>query len=106
MWHGRGQALVEFALVLPLLLLVILGAAQLGLALIVRLELAHAAIEGSRAIDCDAALAVVVEVYGRTPTRLGCRADERLLTVDAAVDVPLLIGVGHWRVAVTERSVR
>jgi Flp pilus assembly protein TadG len=44
----RGQAIVEFALVLPLLLLVILGVvlvAQIGVA---RLALEHAAAEGAR----------------------------------------------------------
>jgi Flp pilus assembly protein TadG len=45
----RGQAIVEFALVLPLLLVMILGVvlvAQLGVA---RLALEHAAAEGARA---------------------------------------------------------
>lgn len=46
----RGQALVEFALVLPLLLVLALGIAELSQLGVARLALAHAAAEGARAV--------------------------------------------------------
>lgn len=48
--HRRdGQALVEFALLLPLLVLALLGLADLGLLLRAHVEVANAAREGARA---------------------------------------------------------
>jgi Flp pilus assembly protein TadG len=44
----RGQAVVEFALVLPLLLLVILGVVLVAEVGVARLALEHAAAEGAR----------------------------------------------------------
>ncbi len=44
----RGQAIVEFALVLPFLLVVALAIAELADAGVARLALAHAAAEGAR----------------------------------------------------------
>ena len=46
----RGQALVELALVLPLLLTVAVGLAVLGELGVARLALEHAAAEGARAV--------------------------------------------------------
>ena len=45
----RAQALVEFALVLPILLVLALGIAELSELGIARLALTHAAAEGARA---------------------------------------------------------
>jgi len=44
----RGQALVEFALVLPVLLVVALAIAELSTLGVARLALEHAAAEGAR----------------------------------------------------------
>ena len=49
MREDRGQALVEFALVLPILLVLALAIAELSELGIARLALAHAAAEGARA---------------------------------------------------------
>jgi hypothetical protein len=46
--HGRGQALVEFALVIPLFLLIIFGLVDLGRAVFVNNSLAEAARDGAR----------------------------------------------------------
>jgi len=46
--RGRGQALVEFALVIPLFLLVIFGLVDLGRAVFVNNSLAEAARDGAR----------------------------------------------------------
>ncbi len=48
MISDRGQAIVEFALVLPLLLVVALAIVELADAGVARLALAHAAAEGAR----------------------------------------------------------
>lgn len=48
MMRDRGQALVEFALVLPILLVLALGIAELSELGVARLALAHAAAEGAR----------------------------------------------------------
>jgi len=45
----KGQAVVEFAIVLPLLLLLLLGMVNIGLAVQAQLVLTHAAWEGARA---------------------------------------------------------
>jgi Flp pilus assembly protein TadG len=44
----RGSAVVEFALVVPMLMLVVLGVLQVGLALHVRSTIVSAAAEGAR----------------------------------------------------------
>ena len=49
MTPDRGQALVEFALVLPILLALALAIAELSEVGVARLALAHAAAEGARA---------------------------------------------------------
>jgi Flp pilus assembly protein TadG len=111
----RGQALVEFALILPLLLLLILGGLQVGLALLTRMELVHAATEGayagasepSQPRRCDTALEVLAEVYGRALDDAACvPAVGQYLELRASVDVPLFIpGPDHWTITVTERAV-
>ena len=44
---GRGQSLVEFALVLPLMLLIVLGAVDLGRAYVMTITMQNAAKEGA-----------------------------------------------------------
>ncbi|HLA65193.1 MAG TPA: TadE family protein [Candidatus Saccharimonadales bacterium] len=113
MARSWGQALVEFALILPIFLMLMLGGLQVGLALMVRYELVHAAIDGAdagaRDIDpltrCDTALAVLASDYGRVPDNDSCTAGSSI-EVTAAVDLPLLVplGPGVWRIAVDERA--
>lgn len=47
--NQKGQALVEFAIVLPLILLIVLGIVQFGMLLSSYLSLTNAAREGARA---------------------------------------------------------
>jgi hypothetical protein len=65
----RGQALVEFALVLPILLILIIGIIEFGRAWNISLVLGHAAREGARAaaledpaIDRDSVQTIVRNV--------------------------------------------
>lgn len=48
-WRSRGQAVVELALVLPVLLLLAIGLVNLGLMINAQIELTQAAWEGARA---------------------------------------------------------
>jgi uncharacterized membrane protein len=110
----RGQALVEFALVLPLLLMLSLGGVTVGLLLLDRYELQHAASEGAiegasthgpRA-ECRDATAAAIRVLGRRPDEIGCTARGRLVELHLAERLPLLIPfVGDsWRVSVIARA--
>lgn len=110
----RGQALVETALVLPLLLFVILGGIQVGLAMTVRYELVVAAATGadSGALDrtpesrCATALDATAAVYGHPLAASSCRLPAGLVEVSAAVDLPLIVPLfgASWRISVTERA--
>ncbi len=63
----RGAAAVEFALVLPLLVLLVFGIIDFGRMLTTKITLTEAAREGARAaalIDADAARARVAAVLG------------------------------------------
>ena len=110
----RGQALVEFALILPLLLFVILGGIQVGLAMTVRYELVVAAAEGADtgALDrtpetrCSTALAATAAVYGHPLASSDCRLPTGLVEVTAAVDLPLVFPLfgASWHISVTQRA--
>lgn len=67
-WHDRGAAMVEFALILPLLLVLVLGITEFGRAYSMKTSLQAAALEGARelALGEDAA-EVEAAVTGATP---------------------------------------
>jgi Flp pilus assembly protein TadG len=70
-WRDRGAAAVEFALVVPLLITLIFGAIEFGLAVQARTMVANAAREGVRVAslggtDADARLAVTTALVGIT----------------------------------------
>jgi Flp pilus assembly protein TadG len=121
MTHLHGQALVEFALILPLLLMLSLGGVSVGLLLLDRYELQHAATEGaiagadnrgasdsnpSRAERCRDAIGTATRILGRRPMEASCTARSRMVELHLAENLPLLIPfVGdNWRVAVVARS--
>jgi|ERR1051326_8618604 len=111
---GRGQALVEMALVLPILLTLLLGGAAVGIALIDRMELIHAAQRGaddgadSRRRECPVALATARTVLGRSATRSSCKVTGQLVEVTLSDDLPLVVPFlnNHWTINVAERSNR
>jgi hypothetical protein len=117
----RGQAMVEFALILPLLLMLSLGGVTVGLLLLDRYELQHAATEGAisgagirgasnseptRAERCRDAVSTAARILGRRPMEAGCEARGGMVELHLAESLPLLIPfVGDsWRVAVVARS--
>lgn len=121
----RGQAIVEFALVLPVLLVAafaIVIVAEVGVA---RLALQHATAEGARAgaltnddiaVRETIAAAVAPLAAERVVTTIVPRADEpprsadprgSLLTVRATYELPLPAGfVGLSHIVVSARAVR
>jgi Flp pilus assembly protein TadG len=80
--EDQGSAAVEFALVLPVLLLILFGIIDFGRMLNARIVLTQAAHEGARTAavtgDPDAAAATIAKVMGSmasgmgTPTIVGC----------------------------------
>ena len=96
----RGSAVVEFALVTPLLLLVALGVLQVTLALHVRSTLTAAAAEGARAGALAGAGLRVAESRTRDvlADALGGDAAEDVVATRARLD-----GVDVIRVRVTAR---
>jgi Flp pilus assembly protein TadG len=110
----RGQGLVEMAMVMPLLLLLALGTADLGLAFRTYIALTNAAREGARWVSTHpenpaGAMARVTEEAGRiglspdavddslimvtfTPNKASYTAGENV-TVSVAHDYQLLFGI-------------
>ena len=91
--NRRGSAAVEFALVLPVLMLLLFGIIDFGRMMNARITLSEAAHEGARAAAVagdDAAVATIGKVMGsmasgmNTPTIDGCDgsfADEARVTL-------------------------
>jgi Flp pilus assembly protein TadG len=100
---SRGQATVELALVLPVIVMLILAVVQVGVVVRDRLLLAHVAREAARAAAVDPELAAAStaarEASGLDPDRLGVdlgvsRSSGDRLTVSvsylASTDVPVV----------------
>lgn len=98
--EDRGSAVVEFALVTPLLLLVALAVLQVTLALHVRSTLTAAAAEGARAGALAGSGLGVAEVRTKDvlSTALGGDAAQRIVASRTRID-----GVAAVRVRVTAR---
>jgi Flp pilus assembly protein TadG len=79
--RDRGAALVEFALIMPLLLLLIFGMVDAGWAFFQNLEVRHGAREAARLAAVD---------YG-TETQIIAKACERMSTASPDVTVALLL---------------
>jgi Flp pilus assembly protein TadG len=88
--EDQGSAAVEFALVLPVLMLIVFGIIDFGRMLNARITLSQAAHEGARAaavVDGDEALAVITTVMGSMaagmapPAVTACEAGENEASV-------------------------
>jgi hypothetical protein len=109
----RGQALVEFALVTPLLLLILLGGVAIGLMLLDRMQLVHAAQEGAVAgaansgDSCGVAITTARQVFGRAFSAESCSTQGQMLELSVADELPIV--VPFWTdsvtISVTERAV-
>ncbi len=86
--------MVEFALVLPLLLFLIVGGAGVGILLIHRSELTHAAQElatAAAATDCPSAMVQTDAVLGYQPDQADCSVTAEIVTVDLSHGFPALV---------------
>jgi Flp pilus assembly protein TadG len=95
----RGQALLEAALVLPILLFVFLGGISIGLIVLDKYELQHAATEGaivgasSPSERCANAKEAAIRVLGRRPSSISCVARARVIELTVAENLPIFIPV-------------
>jgi hypothetical protein len=113
--NERGQASVELAMTIPLVVFLVLGAVQVGLIVAEQVAVIHAAREGARAAAVSAAPSVDATTAARGATSLrpigvDVRADESYVTVTvtrtAPTDVPFvgaLMGDVELRATVTMR---
>jgi Flp pilus assembly protein TadG len=105
--------LIEFALVLPLMLVLILGVFQVGLLLLMRTELVHAAQQGAIAgaaepavpRRCTTAIATAEVIYGSAPDDSQCAQPGNIVTLRLLDAVPVVSPFGPWTVDVTARAV-
>jgi len=90
---ARGQSLLEFAIVLPLLLVLVLGVIEVGYALLDQHVLTKLAREGSNLISRDTSLedaALVMKTMSSAPVNFDIRRILELLRNEVA-----RIGGGH-----------
>ena len=104
----RGQALAEFALVLPILLLVIVGGLHLGLLLVDRMRVVHTAqqtaIEAAKN-SCGNAEVVAERIFGGDLDSVTCDRQGQEFTVHVVHSFPALIPWLPDRVEATERAI-
>ncbi len=106
----RGQALVEFALVLPLILLLIVGMIGTGLLLFDRMVLRSAAYEAAVAGaqqngDCASALGRVEQLLDRSPSSKTCQRTGPVIEVTLSDDFAFSFGIFPAVITVTGRAV-
>jgi Flp pilus assembly protein TadG len=109
---ARGQALLEMALVLPILLFILLGGISVGLIVLDRYELQHAASEGAIAgasvpsQRCDEARAVARRILGRRPSSSSCQVRGGFVELTVAEELPIYIPAlpNPFPLAVTARA--
>lgn len=107
----KGQALVEMALVTPILLFILLGGLALGIMLLERMELTHAAQEGAVAgamnpgDSCGRALAVAKQIHAAHEA--SCAVQGQYIEVSLSRDLPLIVPffANSVSISVTERAV-
>lgn len=92
----RGQATVEFALVLPVALLLLLGLVQVGATVAVQLQLENAARQGARAAAVAPARAAAearaasARVAGGRDIEVRAELDGEYVTVTVSAAVPIV----------------
>jgi hypothetical protein len=104
----RGQALIEFALVLPLLLAIVVGGMAVGILLIHRSEMLHAAQElatDAAATTCEAAMNKADSLLGYQPESADCDLTGHVVTVSLAHGFPALVPFLPDTVTVTARAI-
>jgi hypothetical protein len=108
----RGQALVETALVLPILLTLFLGILWVGYLGVMRLQLIHAATEGATAgamnpgNSCGFAIESARKIYGLPLDEATCTEQGQMLELSIADSLTFPTPWGtDWRLSTTQRAV-
>lgn len=105
----KGQALVEFALVTPLLLLILLGGVGVGLLVVNRIELLHAAqeaaISGAQQNGCTGALGRVPQILGYEPDKKSCEVQGQVVEVTLTQSTDRLTPIPMPDITVIGRAV-
>lgn len=102
--------MVEFALILPLLLLLILGVFAVGVFEIRSIQLTHAAIEGATAgagnpgHSCGLAIETARKVYGSAPDDSSCDVRGQMIEVTLSDHINLPPPF-DWQATTTQRAV-
>lgn len=105
---SRGQALVEFALVFPLFMLVLFGIIIIGLGVFFQQEIASAARDAARYAAVHTSTAVCPTVSTIDPRNFGALAPDSYVECDAPPGWPLMTGVATsnlWAIPASEVSV-
>ena len=103
--RDRGQATVEFALVLPLLVVLLAGLVWVGNLMITQVRVENAAREGARAaaVEPERASSAATSAVGRSmpDARVGVSLDGTYVEVEVTAEVGgvPLIGVGERTVS-------
>lgn len=108
----RGQAMAEFALILPIMLVLILGTIGVGFLFLIRMEITHAAQEAAEwgashpQADCAAVLVRVDQVYGRAPSGSSCVTHADMVEVTVWQETPVVVPLVPLptEVTVTQRA--
>jgi Flp pilus assembly protein TadG len=109
----RAQAMVEFALILPILLVLILGVFTVGLALLMSQQLTHAAQQGATAganelavpQRCTTAIATAETVYSGILDASACTQPGNVVELTLTDTVPAVSPFGPWVLNVTAKAV-
>jgi Flp pilus assembly protein TadG len=108
----RGQAVVEMAIITPLLLLFVLGTFQVGLAVLTATRLQHAAQQGAAAgagdpappQRCPTAESVAAAVYDDELDAISCSHDGSLLELILTDAVPMVSPFGPFSYSASARA--
>jgi hypothetical protein len=108
-----GQAMVEFALVLPLMMVLILGTFQVGFALLMQLQLTHAAQQAATAganaeavpQRCTVAEDTAHTVYAHELDDAHCSQPGNIVELTLTDTLPAVSPFGPWTLDVTARAV-
>jgi predicted metal-binding membrane protein len=108
--RSRGQALVELALVTPILLLLIIGSLALGALVLQRIQMQHAANETAVAVaqhpsGCSVAGARVGQLLGFAPSSVACSSGGQMITVSLAHAFPVIAPLVPTYVEVSGRAI-
>ena len=107
-YSSSGQALIEFALVLPIFLLLIVGGLHLGLLIVDRQRVVHTAIEtayeaAKNPTGCGNSQTVADRVFG-SPVTVSCQRQGQEYEVTVTHTFPQLLPWLPGSVQATERA--